>query len=91
MWRKVLRSPLQVLKLEGPKGPEILGKNNSSLLVIDRYGNFHLTDTDMHIITYTVTNQKKTNSSILIRYEKIVRYRYRYEKLLDTDTDTIIL
>ena len=63
------------------------------ILVIDRYGNFHLTDTDMLIITYTDTDtdQKETNSPIPIpiRSKGIHRYqcRYRYEKLLDTNTD----
>ena len=49
-------------------------------LVIDRYGNFHLTDTDMLIITNADTNtdKKKTNSPIPIPIKK---------KLLDTDAD----
>ena len=58
-------------------------------LVVDRYGNFHLTDTDMLIIAYTDTrtDQKKTNSPIPIPIRrkrnspipiwKIIRYRYR--------------
>ena len=65
--------------------------------MIDRYGNFHLTDTDtdtdMLIITYADTDidKKKTNSPISIRRKGIHQYlcRYRYEELLDTDTDTI--
>ena len=51
-------------------------------LVIDRYENFHLTntDTDMLIITYTDTDKKKTNSPIPmpIPIWKIVRYWYQY-------------
>ena len=59
-------------------------------VVIDRYGNFHLTDidTDMLIITdaYTDTHKKKTN--LPIKRKGIQRYRcwYRYKKSLDTDT-----
>ena len=74
------------------------GEVDMPCLVIDRYGNFHLTDTDtdtdMLIITdaNTDTNKKKTNSPIPIpipiRRKGI--HRYQYEKLLDTDTNTII-
>ena len=35
-------------------------------VVIDRYGNSHLTDTDMFIITDADTDKKKTNSPIPI-------------------------
>ena len=67
-------------------------------IVINRYGNIHLTDTDtdidMLIITDADTDKKETNSPIPIpiRSKGIHRYqcRYRYEKLLDTDTDTNI-
>ena len=44
-------------------------------LVKDRYGNFHLTDTDMLIITDADTDKKKTNSPIPIRRKGIHRYR----------------
>ena len=63
-------------------------------LVIDRYGNFHLTDTDMLITNdgdaHTDTDKKKMNSPIPIpiKRKEIHQYRYRYEKLLDTYTDT---
>ena len=45
-------------------------------LVIDRYGNFHLTDTDtdMLIITDADTDKKKINSRIPIRRKGIHRY-----------------
>ena len=48
-----------------------------SSLVIDRYGNFQLTDTDidMLIITDADTDKKKMNSPILIRRKGIHRYR----------------
>ena len=65
-----------------------------NLVVIYRYGKFHLTDTDtnndMLIITDadTDTNKKKTNLPIPIRRKGI--HRYQYEKLLDNDTDPII-
>ena len=71
-----------------------LSLNYLNRVVIDRYGNFHLTDTDMLIITYTDTDtdtdMKKTNSPIPIPIPirritnspipiwKMVRYRYRY-------------
>ena len=50
------------------------------IVVIDRYGNFHLTATDMLILIELIP----------IRRKRIHRYRCQYEKLLDTDTDTII-
>ena len=71
-------------------------------VVINRYGNFHLTNTDTETDililtdadTDTNTDKKKTNSPIPIpiRRKGIHRYRcpYRYEKLFDTDTNTII-
>ena len=40
-------------------------------LLIERYGNFHLTDTDMLIITYADTDKKKMNSPIPIRRKGI--------------------
>ena len=49
------------------------------LIVIDRYGNFHLTDTNMLIITDadtdTDTDKKKTNSPIPIPPISIRRKR----------------
>ena len=60
-------------------------------IVIDRYGNFHITDadTDMLIITNTDNDKKKINSPIPISRKGI--HRYRYEKLLDTDTELSFL
>ena len=67
--------------------------------MIDRYGNFHLTDTntdtDILIITDADTDKKKTNSlkPIPTRRKGIHRYQcqYRYEKSLDTDTIVYLL
>ena len=65
---------------------------DESLLVIDGYGNFHLTDTDTDMLILTDadtdTDKKKTYTLITIRRRGIHRYQCRYEKLLDTDTDT---
>ena len=87
----ILVTTLTFSSQTSPLGPQ-KDKNNT----IDWYGNFHLTDTDTDMLTMTDadtdTDKKKTNSPIPIKRKWIYRYRcqFWYEKLLDTDTDTVI-